>query len=133
MLMFVLPFILLYSPSVASCAQNQDTAVIDEFISRQAAHGGTEYKDARKVVVGDVNRDGVPDLAVLYTIEGEFGANNYAQLLAVFIRAKGRLVPVTHTAVVGTKGIRSVELQSIRNNVIFFKTLNYGPKDPPAY
>lgn len=78
---------------------------------------------------GDLNRDGVSDLAVLYTIEGSAGGLNWAQFLAVFIRAKGELVPVTDTEV-GAKGIRSVELQSIRNNVIFFKTLNYGPKDP---
>jgi hypothetical protein len=108
-----------------------DTAVIDKFISKQLtyAHGGDEYKDARRVVVGDLNRDGVPDLAVLYTIEGVYGAINCAQSLAVFIRAKGGLSFVTQT-VVGAKGIRTVELQSIRNNVIFFKTFNWVPNDP---
>ena len=128
--LFILPVILLCTASFTARAQNQDTAVIDKFISKQESReGGYEYKDARKEIAGDLNRDGVPDLAVLYTLEGADGGNNYAQLLAVFVRAKGRLVPVTQT-VVGAKGIRSVELQSIRNNVIFFKTLNYGPKDP---
>src|SRR5690349_10411631 len=76
-LMFVLPVILLYSPSFASDAQNQDTAVIDKFISKQETReSGYEYKDARKVNAGDLNRDGILDLAVLYTLEGAFGANN---------------------------------------------------------
>lgn len=126
--LFILSVILLCTLSFTSRAQNQDTAVIDKFISKQVSrHGGVWGKD--KVIAGDLNRDGVPDLAVLYIIEGSGGGLNWAQSLAVFIRSKGKLVPVTDT-VVGAKGIRSVELQSIRNNVIFFKTLNYGPKDP---
>jgi hypothetical protein len=128
-LMFIMPVILTSTSSFASPKQNQDTAVIDEFISKQATQeGGEEYEDARKVMAGDLNRDGVPDLAVLYTIEGQGGTNNYVQYLAVFIRARGALAPVTHT-VVGGKLNRDVELESIRKNVIFFKTRNYGPKD----
>jgi hypothetical protein len=128
-LMFVTPVILLCIPSFGSSSQNQDIAVIDKFISKQATQErGEEYKDARKVLAGDLNRDGVPDLAVLYTIEGQDGTNNHVQYLAVFIRAKGGLAPVTHT-VVGGKSDRDVELQAIRKNIIFFKTLNYGPKD----
>ncbi|MGB9179857.1 MAG: hypothetical protein WCB68_11485 [Pyrinomonadaceae bacterium] len=128
-LMFVFSTILLCTPAFASPSQSQDTAVIDKFISKQATQeGGDEFEDARKIMAGDLNRDGVPDLAVLYTIEGQGGTNNYVQYLAVFIRAKGGLAPVAHT-VVGGKLNRDVELQSVRNNVIFFKTLNYGPKD----
>ena len=131
-LMFALPVILLCTPSFASPAQDQDTAVITKFISKQATReGGDEYEEARKVMAGDLNRDGVPDLAVLYTIEGQNGTNNYIQYLAVFIRAKGKLVPVAHT-VVGGKLNRAVELQSIRNNVIFFKTLKYRANDPAS-
>jgi len=129
LLMFVLPVVLLCTFASASSVQNQDITIIDKFISKQATQeGGDEFEDARKVMAGDLNRDGVPDLAVLYTIEGQNGSNNYVQYLAVFIRAKGGLVPVAHTAV-GGKSNRGVELRSIRNNVIFFKTLNYGPKD----
>jgi len=128
-LRFVLPAILLCTFSSASPAQNQDAAVVDEFIAKQATEeGGDEYGDARKMLAGDLNRDGIPDLAVLYTIEGQGGSNNYVQYLAAFIRSAGGLVPVAHTAV-GGKSNRSVELQSIRNNVILLKTLKYGPKD----
>lgn len=127
--MLLLSGILLCTSSFVSHAQDQDIAAIDKFISKQATQeGGDEYEDARKVVAGDLNRDGVSDLAVLYTIEGQNGSNNYVQYLAVFVRAQGGLVPVTHT-VVGGKANRDVELKSIRNNVIFFKTLDYGPKD----
>ncbi|HEX8177248.1 MAG TPA: hypothetical protein VF543_19320 [Pyrinomonadaceae bacterium] len=128
-LVFSLLFILLGMSALVSSAQNKDTAVITGFISKQATQeSGTEYESARKVVKGDLNRDGVADLAVLYKIEGQNGSNNYVQYLAVFTRNKDGLVPVTYT-VVGGKSNRSVELTSIRNNVISFKTLNYGPKD----
>jgi hypothetical protein len=128
-LMFALLVILLGMSALVSSAQNKDTAVITGFISNQATQeGGDEDEGARKIVTGDLNRDGVTDLAVLYTIEGQNGSNNYVQYLAVFTRNKDGLVPVTHT-VIGGKTNRSVELKSIRNNVIFFKTLTYRPKD----
>jgi hypothetical protein len=126
---FSIAAILLCGSSYASPAQTQDTGVIDEFISKQAAReNGEEYADARKVLAGDLNRDGVPDLAVLYTIESQNGSNNYTQYLAVFIRSRRGVIPAAHT-VVGGKLNRAVELESIKNNVIFFKTQSYGPKD----
>lgn len=128
-LMLVLPLTLFCTSSFASRPQDQDTVVIARFISDQATkEAGEEYEEARKVIAGDLNRDGVADLAVLYTIEGQNGTNNYIQYLAVFIRARGALVPFTHT-LVGGKLNRAVELQSVKNNVIFFTTLNYGPRD----
>src|ERR1700741_3342368 len=127
-LMYTLPLILLCVSS-SSFSEDRDTDVINRFISKQEAQeNGNEYKDARKVVAGDLNHDGTSDLAVLYTIEGQKGTNNYVQYLAVFIRVKGRLVYVTHTAV-GGKLYRDVELQSIKDNVIFLKTLNYTAND----
>ena len=129
LLILALPVIVLFTPSPAFPSQNQDTTVVDEFISKQ--EDGEEYKEARKMLAGDLNRDGVPDVAVLYTIEGQNGTNNYLQYLAVFIRTKGILVPAAHT-VVGGKLNRDVELQSIKNNVIRFKTLSYRANDPAS-
>jgi len=130
--MFVLPFLLACTPSSASSDQIPDTTLIDHFIEKQATQeNGEEYKDARKMLLGDLNRDGVPDFAVLYTIESQNGTNNYLQYLAVFIRAKSKLVPVAHT-VVGGRLNRNVELQSIKNNVIHFKTLSYRASDPAS-
>ena len=132
MLMFVLPFLFAVTPSFASPSQNPDTTVVDQFISKQAKQeDGEEYADARKMLVGDLNRDGVPDVAVLYTIESQNGTNNYLQYLDVFVRTKGKLVPAAHT-VVGGKLNRDVDLQSIKNNVIRFKTLSYRASDPAS-
>lgn len=117
------------SPPAVAAAQGQGGAVVDKFIAEQASReGGEEYEEARKVVAGDLNRDGIPDLAVLYTVEGQHGSNNYVQYLAVFIRVRGALVPAGHTAV-GGKSRRGVELQSVRGGTIFLKTLSYRPKD----
>jgi hypothetical protein len=126
----VLLAIVLCLASSAALAQNHDAAVIEKFIASQAAQiGGEEYPDARKVIAGDLNHDGTPDMVVLYTIEGMGGGNNYVQYLAVFVRLKGRLDHLAHTEV-GGKLNRSVELKSIKNNVVFCTTLGYGPKDP---
>ena len=131
-LMFILPFLLACIPSFASSLQISDTAVVDNFIARQATQEkGEEYADARKMLAGDLNRDGVADVAVLYTIEGQNGTNNYLQYLAVFVRTKNKLVPAAHT-VVGGKLNRNVELQSIHNNVLHCKTLSYRANDPAS-
>ena len=131
-LSFVLLFLLPGLPLFASPSQIPDAAVVDHFIAKQATQeNGEEYKDARKMLLGDLNHDRVPDFAVLYTIEGQNGTNNYLQYLAVFVRTKGKLVAAAHT-VVGGKLNRDVDLQSIKNNVIHFKTLSYRATDPAS-
>jgi hypothetical protein len=131
-LTFVLPVLSLCLYSSASPAPNRDAGVIDRFLSRQiAGTGGEEYREARKTAAGDLNRDGRADVAVLYTIEGMGGSNNYVQHLAVFARIKGRLVPVAHTAV-GGKGDRLIELQAIKKGVILCKTLDAATASDPS-
>ena len=116
--------------AVAALAQSEDKAVIDKFILAQAnKEHGEEPEGIRKVADGDLNRDGVADVAVLYTIEGQNGSNNYIQYLAVFLRQNGRLV-YTAGQPVGGKNRREIELTSIKDNVIFFSTTAYGPRDP---
>src|SRR5689334_17874307 len=113
-----------------SAQQDNDDAVIDAYISRQAGRErGEEYREARKVVQGDLMRDGVPETVVLYTIEGQGGGNLYVQYLAVFGQRDGKLSPLTH-AEVGGKSVRSVELESVDKNSILLDTLRYGPEDP---
>ena len=116
---------------VAAVAQDRDTAVIDKFIASQESEGnGYEAKGtARTTVKGDLNHDGVADTAVLYTLEGMFGGNNYVQHLAVFVRVKGRLVHAADTPV-GGKYYRAIELTGIRDNVLLFKTTDYAESDP---
>ena len=126
---FIILAIVLCATCSASFAQS-DTAAIDKFISAQATKlAGSEYEDARKVVTGDLNHDGVPDTAVLYTIEGMNGSNNYIQYLAVFLQTKKGLVYAAHQPV-GGKNHRDVDLTSISNGLINLNTVNYAPKDP---
>ena len=110
--------------------QDHDSAIIDAYISRQARHErGEEYRDARKIVSGDLTNDGTLEILVLYTIESQGGRNLYIQYLAVFARRKGKLSPLTHTEV-GGKSVRSVELKSVEDNSIVLDTMSYGPNDP---
>jgi len=132
LLILAVPVAIFFTPSLALPSEDQDTTVVEQFISKQAKQeDGEEYVEARKMLTGDLNRDGVPDVAVLYTIEGQNGTNNYLQYLAVFVRAKGKLIPAAHT-VVGGKHYRNVELQSVSNYVIRFKTLSYRASDPAS-
>ena len=113
-----------------SAVQSDDAARIDQFIARQAEkENGSEPDGIRKVVTGDLNHDGVADAAVLFTIEGQNGSNNYIQYLAVFLRRNGRLVYAAR-APVGGKNHRSIELDSIKDNVIFLETTAYAKRDP---
>jgi hypothetical protein len=116
--------------SSSSGAQSGDNAVIDKFIARQAEkEAGSEPDGIRKVMTGDLNHDGAPDAAVLFTIEGQNGTNNLIQYLAVFLRRNGRL---GYAAIqpAGGKNRRSIELTSIRDNVIFLDTTGYAKRDP---
>src|SRR5262245_4690398 len=109
--------------------QYQDAASISSFIARQASRErGDEYPDARKIMAGDLNGDGVKEAVVLYTIESQRGSNNYIQHLAVFTHRKGKLVAIAQTAV-GGKSWRSVELSSVEAEKVQLETLSYAPKD----
>ena len=111
-------------------AHQNNVSAIDAYISRQAQREkGEEYREARKVMVGDLTHDGTPETVVLYTIEGQGGSNLYIQYLAVFTQRNGKLAPLTHVEV-GGKSVRSIELRSVENNSILLETMRYGPKDP---
>ena len=129
--LFIITFLFLLPgfANIGSGFQDNDTAAIDAFIARQAKRErGEEYRDARKVVAGDLTHDGLPETVVLYTIEGQGGSNLYIQYLAVFVRRNGKLSSRAH-AEVGGKSARGVELNSVEKNSILLDTLNYGPKD----
>jgi len=122
-------FFTLLCSSVSLATQANDTSVIDTYIAQQAKRErGEEYREARKVLTGDLTHDGEPETVVLYTIEGQSGSNLHIQYLAVFVRKQGKLAALTH-ADVGGKNARSVELTAIENNSILLDTLSYGPKD----
>ena len=122
--------ILFFCPrGICTPYQSEDDAVIDTYIARQAQRErGEEYREARKVAVGDLTRDDVPETVVLYTIEGQRGTNRSVQYLAVFSRRNGTLTPLTH-AEMGSRLVAAVKLQSVENEAIVLDTLSYGPKD----
>jgi hypothetical protein len=126
---FTFVFLFCWSGGIAFGHQDADSVAIDSFISRQAhRERGDEYREARKMIAGDLTHDGQPETVVLYTIEGQRGSNLYVQYLVVFVRHKGKLSALTH-AEVGGKSVRAVELRSVEENSIFLDTMNYGPKD----
>jgi len=126
----LLQIVVLCACAFASPGQHGDTAAIDKFIAGQGSYkNGQQAEGVRTVLTGDLNDDGIPDAAVLYTLEGQNGTNNYVQYLAVFVRVKGRPVPIAH-ALVGGKNYRAVEIKAIENGAILCNTLAYAPKDP---
>jgi hypothetical protein len=127
---FLLLTLIIGVTSFSVLAQTDDKAVIDKYIARQAERERGEEPDGiRKPIEGDLNHDGAADVAVLYTIEGQGGSNNYIQYLAVFVRKKTGLVFAARTPV-GGKNRRSVGLTSIKDNVMYFDTTGYTDRDP---
>ena len=127
---FILTVLIISFSASFAFAQNSDKAAIDKFISAQATREhGEEYPEARKVATGDLDKDGIAETVVLYTIEGQNGSNDHVQYLAVFTRANRQLVHLTHTSV-GSKTYRDVELDSISNGLINLTTNGYAKNDP---
>ena len=126
----IISFLFLIFIAAPASAQKADKAAIDKFISAQATREhGEEYPDARKVVTGDLDGDSDAETVVLYTIEGQNGSNNHTQYLAVFKRANGALVVLTHTSV-GSKSYRDAELDSVSNRLINLTTMGFAKNDP---
>lgn len=127
-----LPLLLLFSvwqTSHVTPAQDENK-VVDRFIAAQARkQKGEEPDNIRKSITGDLNHDGLEDTAVLYTIEGQGGSNNYIQFLAVFLKTKRGLVYAANEPV-GGKNHRAAELISITDGMVNLNILGYGPKDP---
>jgi hypothetical protein len=124
-------FFILFAGSIPNTygLQDQNTRSMNAFIAKHARQSrGEEYKEARKVISGDLTHDGVAETVVLYTIEGQNGGNNHVQYLAIFAPGKTGLVVVTYVDV-GGKLSRSVELTSVDNNLIQLATLSYAPDD----
>ncbi|MEP7075016.1 MAG: hypothetical protein ABI878_04330 [Acidobacteriota bacterium] len=111
-------------------AQSIETAVIHRFISQQAKReNGEEYKQARKLLKGDINGDKKKDIVVLYTLEGFNGSNNYRQYLAVFL-GTGKGFRYAAKEVVGEHAGRGVELKSIIGGRINLDTMEPRKTDP---
>jgi len=103
--------------------------IINRYISGVAeVSGASEYKEARKIIYGDVDGDRDEDAVVQFTIEGEGGGNYYAFYLAVFRNENGKFKPLTDE-VVGGKLKRNVALKQIKNGKIYLDTEDYDKDD----
>jgi hypothetical protein len=90
--------------------------------------GGDEYEGARQVKRSGAGGNGQISFAVLYTIEGIGGGNNYSQYLVAFLNSAGAAT-VTRPVLVGGKLYRSVRLDQVEPQRIVLKTKNYTNAD----
>ncbi len=113
------------APDVAAVTALLEAAIDREIASEIAQDGGEEYKDARQIILTDLNGDGTNDAVVLYTLEGQGGGNGYFQSLATFYATPQGWI---HRAklVVGS-GVQSVEV--IAPQTLAVKMLSVGPDD----
>lgn len=88
-----------------------------------------EYKEARKIVFGDVDGDGKADAIVQYTLEGAGGGNSWGQNLAVFLNKKG-VYKLAANETVGGKFFRSFDVARVENKEII-GAIETCPEDSP--
>jgi len=97
--------------------------VIEAHISKEAkSQGAAEYREARKVIFGDVDGDGDQDAVAQYTIEGMGGGNSFAQMLAIFTNQQGVYRFTTEEVVGGKFAYRTSNLTNIENGKILLST-----------
>lgn len=116
-------------PKAVALDKTDAQKVIDRYIAGVAkVSDAEEYKEARKILYGDLDGDGDEDAAAQFTIEGMGGGNNYGFYLAVFRNENGKLKGVTDDAI-GGKMNRDVTFTKIENGKMFFDTKGYAEDD----
>lgn len=108
-----------------------DAEVINAAIADAAkkADGATEYKDARKIVEGDLTGDGKPEVVTLYTLEGSGDGNGAGSYLAAFQRRDGAQLQLVGTTSVSGFGV-AVQKVSLKDGTVHVTLLVPGPDDP---
>jgi hypothetical protein len=84
----------------------------------------TENRDVRRYIQGDIDKDGIPDIIVLYGLEGQ--GNTWNVYMAVFKRLSMKFIG---DARVGGKGYRGAELSKVADGAIEVKVDLYSPYD----
>lgn len=109
----LLGLIFLFAPTAIAAQPNYVNLekTIDRYIEK-IREDASEYKDARKIIYGDVDGDGRTDAVVQYTLEGAGGGNSWGQNLVVFLNKKG-IYKMSADETVGGKFFRSFTLQKI--------------------
>lgn len=97
---------------------------------------GAEYCKFRKVARGDIDADGVEDLAVVFTVEGACNddkettpgacGNHHESFMMVFLGKSLKKVPRLE---VGSRGVRAITSIEIVNEAVAAETLAYGSDD----
>jgi len=109
-------------------AQANLQKAIDRYIEK-VREDADEYKEARKIIYGDVDGDGTKDAVVQYTLEGAGGGNSWGQSLVVFINKKG-VYKASGDETVGGKFFRSFDLLKVVGKEIVGAT-ETCPEDGP--
>lgn len=84
-----------------------------------------EYEDAREFYTGDINLDGVPDVIVLYTIEGVGRGNNWYRHILLIPNINNEIRDFNHTMIYGTLSGEG-KFIGIQNGYAVFEMLNYS-------
>lgn len=113
-------------PAAAAAARSAVDRWITAFSHKIKGH---EERALRRTVVGDVDGDGRPDVAVLFTVAGVRLPDDQLQFVAVFRRdARSRLAYVAHR-LVGGRGIREADRVIVLDRQVVLETLAYRPRD----
>lgn len=127
--LFGLTVTLILFASLTGKAQANLQKAISNHINK-VREDAVEYKEARKIVYGDVDGDGVKDAVVQYTLEGFGGGNSWSQSLAVFLNKKG-VYKMAGEETVGGKFFRSFDLVKVVNKEIVGETETCPADDGP--
>jgi len=117
----------LLAPTPIAAQANLQKA-IDRYIGK-VREDADEYKEARKIIYGDVDGDGTKDAVVQYTLEGAGGGNSWGQSLVVFLNKKG-VYKMSADETVGGKFFRSFDLLKVVGKEIVGAT-ETCPEDEP--
>ncbi|MDQ3750122.1 MAG: hypothetical protein M3367_14100 [Acidobacteriota bacterium] len=120
--------VVIFLSPAAIAAQANPEKTIDRYIEK-IREDASEYKEARKIIYGDVDGDGVKDAVVQYTLEGAGGGNYWGQNLVVFLNKKG-VYKMSADETVGGKFFRSFDLLKIVGKEIIGAT-ETCPDDEP--
>ena len=120
--------VVIFLSPAAIAAQANLEKTIDHYIEK-IRDDASEYAEARKIVYGDVDSDGVKDAVVQYTLEGAGGGNSWGQSLVVFLNKKG-VYKASGDETVGSKFFRSFTLQKVAGKQIIGAT-ETCPEDYP--
>ena len=125
----VLTGLVLLAGAPATAQEGLDDPAIERWIAAHAGKSkGAEHRNSRRAVTGDLDGDGLSDVAVLYTIEADKPKEFSLRYLAVFRRGPDGLRYEAHR-LVGGKGIREINRATVLNRVIVLEALEYQPRD----